>query len=49
MQPASPVSANGPVPQVINRAWVMKTVAVPEWIRDLFAWYDRKNNDPNPA
>lgn len=39
----------GPVLQVTDRAWVMKTVAVPEWIRDLFVWYDRKNNDLNPG
>lgn len=38
-----------PVLQVINRAWVLITVAVPEWIKDLFVWYDRKNKDPNPA
>lgn len=48
-QPASPLSATGLVLQVINRGWVMKTVAVPEWIGDLFVWYDRENNDLNPA
>lgn len=41
-QPASSSLAAGPVLWVINKACVIKNVAVPEWMKNLFVGYDKK-------